>query len=141
MFTIVLPNQAISKIDALSECENVVILNLSGNTIQDLTPLSKLTQLKIVDLSDNSISNVDCFEGFEELVNLKLSGNMIKGLESLKSLQSCIKLKNLHLQTLGGDNQNPICQLNGYRDNLLSYLKQIGRLDSIPREMQLSNGS
>ncbi len=64
MFTIVLTNQAITKIDALAECENVVILNLSGNTIQDLTPLCKLTQLKIVDLSDNSISSVDCFEGF-----------------------------------------------------------------------------
>lgn len=64
MFTIVLTNQAITKIDALAECENVVILNLSGNTIQDLTPLCKLTQLKIIDLSDNSISSVDCFEGF-----------------------------------------------------------------------------
>lgn len=33
MFTIVLTNQAISRIDALAECENVVVLNLSSNSI------------------------------------------------------------------------------------------------------------
>ncbi len=42
MFTIVLTNQAISRIDALAECENVVILNLSHNTIQDIAPLANL---------------------------------------------------------------------------------------------------
>jgi len=66
---------------------------------------------------------------------------MIKGLDSLKALQSCPKLKNFHLQTLSGDGQNPICQLNGYRDNILSFLTQITRLDSIPKGMNLNNGS
>jgi hypothetical protein len=66
---------------------------------------------------------------------------MVKGIDSLKALQSCKKLKNLHLQTLGGDGQNPICQLNGYRDNLLNYLTQLGRLDGIPKGTQLCNGS
>jgi len=61
MFTIVLTNQAISRIDALAECENVVVLNLSSNSIEDLGPLRKLTQLKIVDLADNAIKNVDAF--------------------------------------------------------------------------------
>lgn len=141
MFTIVLPNQAISRIDALAECQNVVILNLSGNTIQDLTPLSNLKQLKIVDVSDNSIANVDCFQGNQELVNLKLEGNMVKGTDNLKALQSCIKLRNLHLQTLGADGQNPICQLNNYRENLLGFLTQVTRLDCIPKGMQINNGS
>ena len=100
-----------------------------------------MKQLKIVDVSDNSIANVDCFQGNEELVNLKLEGNMVKSLESLRSLQSCVKLRNVHLQTLGGDGQNPICQLNSYRDNLLSYLTQVTRLDCIPKGMQISNGS
>lgn len=86
MFTIVLPNQGISRIDALSECENIVILNLSSNTIQDITPLQNLRSLKILDLSDNSISNINPFRGLEQLVNLKLQGNMIKGLDALEGL-------------------------------------------------------
>jgi Leucine-rich repeat (LRR) protein len=49
-----------------------MILNLSRNSIEDLSPLQNLKQLKIVDLSDNGVKNLDCFEGFEELVNLKV---------------------------------------------------------------------
>lgn len=62
MFTIVLPGQAISRIDSLSECENVMILNLSNNMIEDISVISKLKQLKIVDLSENSITNIDPFD-------------------------------------------------------------------------------
>lgn len=66
---------------------------------------------------------------------------MVKGLDALTALKSCNKLKNLHLQTLSGEGQNPICELNGYRNNTLEYLNQLSRLDSIPKGMQLSNGS
>jgi Leucine-rich repeat (LRR) protein len=38
-----------------------VILNLSGNAIQDLAPLANMKQLKMVDISDNSVASVDCF--------------------------------------------------------------------------------
>ena len=73
---------------------------------------------------------------------------MIKGLESLRSLRSCNALKNIHLQTMSGEAQNPICGLNGYRKNVLDHLPQTGRLDStflvilgIPRDAEMSNGS
>lgn len=62
IFTVVLNNQAITRIDALAECENVVVLNLRSNTIEDITPLKKLKQLKLVDLGDNSIKNIDALE-------------------------------------------------------------------------------
>lgn len=62
IFTVVLNNQAITRIDALVECENVVVLNLRSNTIEDITPLKKLKQLKLVDLGDNSIKNIDALE-------------------------------------------------------------------------------
>ncbi len=44
---------------------------------------------------------------------------MIKGLDQIQALKECPQLKNLHLQTLSGDLQNPICSLNNYRDNVL----------------------
>ena len=86
-----------------------MILNLSRNAIENVKPLSKLKQLRIVNLSDNAITNADCFENCIDLVNLRLEGNMIKGLNSMTSLNTCPKLRNMHLQTLSGDQQNPIC--------------------------------
>lgn len=103
--------------------------------------MQNLKSIKILDLSDNSISNTNCFKGLDELVNLKLQGNMIKSLDALESLTSCNKLKNLHLQALSGDHQNPICELNNYRNNVLDHLNQITRLDGIPKGMVLNNGS
>jgi len=34
---------------------------------------------------------------------------MIKGVDQLRALKTCTNLKNMHLQTLTGANQNPIC--------------------------------
>jgi hypothetical protein len=59
MFTITLPNQAISSIDALEECENLMILNLSRNSIENLRGLRNAKKLRIIDFSDNSINNID----------------------------------------------------------------------------------
>jgi hypothetical protein len=56
---------------------------------------------------------------------------LIKGLENLKPLKNCTALKNLHLQTLSGATPNPICGLNGYRNNTFDFLTQLRRLDSI----------
>ena len=67
---------------------------------------------------------------------------MVKGLNSITSLSSCTNLKNLHFQTLSGDQQNPICELNNYRNNVLEFLPFLNRLDcnfvnnwGIPRSM------
>lgn len=54
---------------------------------------------------------------------------MIKGQVSIDCLKNCDKLKNLHLQTLSGDMQNPICEMGGYRNKVLDSLAQIKRLD------------
>ena len=138
MFTIILPNQAISSIDPLSECQNLMILNLSHNSIENIAPLQNSKELKIVNFTDNSITNVNCLEGCKELVNIHLEGNMIKGLDQIKALQTCSKLKNIHLQKLSGDLENPICLLNDYRENMLSFLQQIVRLDGTCVIMKVS---
>ena len=138
IFTIVLPSQAISNIECISECENLMILNLSRNAIENLAPLRKLKKLKIVDLSDNAITSPDCFEDSSELVNLHMEGNMIKGLNSIACLSSCPSLKNLHFQTLSGNQQNPMCELTNYRANVFDFLPQLARLDGKYYLMQAS---
>jgi len=102
----------------LADCTNLMVLNLSENSIENIGSLKILNKLRIVDLSLNSIVNVDALANAVELVNLNLEGNLIKGIEQIRALKTCENLKNLHLQTLDGVNQNPICGLSNYRRNI-----------------------
>ena len=129
IFTVTLPGQAISSIDALSDCANLMVLNLSKNNIESLLPLRNLTKLRILNMSGNCVSNVNALEGANQLVNLHLEGNMLKGIDQMRALADCSALRNLSLQTLSGNDPNPICDLADYRRNLLSHLPQLKRLD------------
>lgn len=51
IFTVVLPGQGIGSIEALGECVHLAVLGLSKNSIENLGPLKKLKELRIVDLS------------------------------------------------------------------------------------------
>jgi hypothetical protein len=66
---------------------------------------------------------------------------VIKALNNIIKLSTCSKLKNLHLQTLNGELQNPLCELPNYRGSVLECLPLLCRLDGIPKNMTLSNGS
>ena len=129
IFTITLPNQAIANIEPLTECSNLMVLNLAQNNIESIVPLRSLRKLRILDLSGNCISNVNALESAAELVNLHLEGNMLKGLDQIRSLTACPALKNLSMQTLAGNNPNPICELKNYRANVLGECSQLKRLD------------
>lgn len=63
IFTITLPGQALANIEALAECSNLMVLNLSKNSIENLAPLKNLNKLRIIDLSENCIANVDALTG------------------------------------------------------------------------------
>ena len=107
------------------------MLNLSKNSIESIQPLKKMKKLRIVHLGDNCLTNVDAFHNCGELVKLSLEGNMLKGLDQLRAIKTCPNLQNLHLMTLAADAQNPICQLNGYRQNLFAEFPNVKRLDGI----------
>ena len=115
-----------------------MVLNLSQNTIENITPLKLLNKIRILDLSGNCLLNVDALNNNTELVNLGLEGNMIKGVDQLRALKTCSSLRNLKLQSLSGGNQNPICQLNNYRRNIFEEIPQIKRLDCNLVNIQLS---
>ena len=59
IFTIILPNQGLSNIEAIGECSNLMVLNLSKNNIDALTPLKKCKKLRIVNLSSNCLKDID----------------------------------------------------------------------------------
>lgn len=97
-----------------------MVINLSKNNIDSIAPLKNHERLRIVDFSENCIPNVDALSNCVELVNLNLEGNLIKGIDQLRALKTCTGLRNLHLQCLSGNNENPICSLNQYRSNISS---------------------
>ena len=47
----IFPGQAISNIDALSDCVNLMVLNLSKNSIENLAPLKNLKKLRILNMA------------------------------------------------------------------------------------------
>jgi len=58
IFSVILPGQSISSIEALSECVNMMVVNLSKNSIENLSPLKNLNKIRILNMSENCITNV-----------------------------------------------------------------------------------
>ena len=65
---------------------------INNNTISDLTPLSGLTQLTLLDLNGNAISAVTALSGLTNLVVLWLGGNVITDLSALSGLTNLVVL-------------------------------------------------
>ncbi len=91
-----------------SDCEQASVnlssrteLNLYGNQIKDVTPLSGLTNLTELNLGENQIKNVNPISGLTNLNSLSLSENQIKDISPLSELTN---LNSLFLEN------NPIAQ-------------------------------
>ncbi|CAL6017548.1 Conserved_hypothetical protein [Hexamita inflata] len=69
-------------------------LNLSFNQISDISKLSTLVKLTVLELDQNNIESISVIQHFNELHTLDLSQNLISTITSLKSLY---KLKVLDL--------------------------------------------
>ena len=65
-------------------------LDLSGNSISNISPLRGLTKLTTLDLSGNSISNISALERLTKLTRLHLSDNPISDYEPLRRLLAAI---------------------------------------------------
>lgn len=63
-------------------------LNLSGNNIIDITPISNLLNLESLDLSSNKITDIAPIENLTQLTYLNLSYNKIQYLSPLKKIDN-----------------------------------------------------
>ena len=111
---------SLSGISALSGASALTYLNLSGNTVRDLSALqtmpelthlylnhnavveldvlSTLSKLEVLDLSFNSITSAASLSGCQTLKELNLSNN---AMESLSGLEAITGLEKLHLAFTG----------------------------------------
>lgn len=84
----------LSGISPLSQAKNLTYLNLSGNTIRDLTALESMTELVELKLNHNAVTDLSSLSGLARLEVLDLSFNSIT---TTAPLNSCIRLRDLRL--------------------------------------------
>ena len=107
--TITARSKGISDLTGLEHCKRLMLLELSGNEItdlspiadlgllqsltltsnkiEDISPLAELKRLQYIELSDNPISVITPISGLEALNSAYLSGNMINDISAVKNLQ------------------------------------------------------
>lgn len=83
---------------AVNEMVLLETLDLSGNSISEITNLDNLVELKTLDISGNAISWISGLEGLSSLVSLGLADNAIEKIGGLEGL-TCLK----HLNLSGND--------------------------------------
>ena len=66
---------------------------INSNAIFDLTPLSGLTQLTLLDLVGNAISDISALAGLTNLVVLELGSNVITDISALSGLTNLVVLR------------------------------------------------
>ena len=134
---LLLGNNNISDISALSELKNLTQLWLSSNNISDISASSELKNLDRLNLYNNNISDISALSGLTNLHTLWLQDNNISDISALS------ELKNLNTLTLNSNNISDISALSElknldrlslYNNNIsdisaLSELKNLDRLN------------
>ncbi|CAN9499328.1 unnamed protein product [Ophioblennius macclurei] len=119
----------IRDLGCIGECINIERLDLSGNNITNLAPLSSLWLLSVLNLSANRISNIEPLRSCDSLQNLNVAGNIISCIENLRCLASLRKLENIRFKDNTYNYSNPVCRSASYRNVLLEMFPNIKVLD------------
>jgi len=87
-----LSESEIIDLDGIEYCINAVTVDLSGNSITDISPLFGLTAIEELNLSDNKIGYIDALSNLLRLKTVDLSNNQIDDISplfNLPKLESC----------------------------------------------------
>ena len=114
--------ETIENIEILDSIQN---LNLSKNQITSLNGLNQLKNLKILDVSSNQITT---WEGISKLTGLEIlniADNNIADLAQIEKFKANINLRELDLRN------NPVWEVENYRDIVLDLLPNLRMLDQV----------
>ncbi len=81
-----LTESEIGDLDGIEYCINAVTVDLSANSITDISPLFGLTSIEELNLSDNKIGYIDVLSNLLKLKSVDLSNNQIDDLTPLFDL-------------------------------------------------------
>ena len=109
-------------------------LEMSGNSISDISPLKHLTNLKNLTLSNNSIKDISPLKHLTKLIYLTLSNNSIKDISPLKHLTELIWLELYNnsiedISALAGMTKLEDLELQNTSISDISALKHLTKLD------------
>ena len=99
-----LSNCGLSTISGLETATGITYLDLSHNTIRDLTPLQNMTNLQTVFMQNNALNDLTVFGTMNSLKQLDVSYNL---LTSLNPIYNCTSLLSLNVSN------NTITALSG----------------------------
>lgn len=138
VFNLNLSNKSITKLSAITSCVNLVVLNLSKNNLFSLNDFDKLTKLAMLDISFNQITSVEQLTGLSRLTTLIAQGNQIEIPNNLEKWVGSLKsISKIYFQEISGNNTNPICFSENYRDNMFKYAKTLRSLDGSPPDINI----
>ncbi|PAA62203.1 hypothetical protein BOX15_Mlig019129g2, partial [Macrostomum lignano] len=124
---------------ALKEFKRLKILDLSSNSISEISNLFDNKELKELKLYDNMITSICLLESQKDLSSLQLQYNQIakigSGLAPLKKLNS-LKLNNNELRTMEVKELAPMSQLT-FLDVSFNQLKDISAVVCLPHLEEL----
>ena len=104
--------------------DEIKTLNLWGCDLNNISILSKCKNLEILSLSLNNISNISPLKKCFKLRELYLRKNNISSLSQIDNLMNLIHLRILWLD------ENPISNLEDYKEYILNTLPQLIKLDN-----------
>ena len=123
METVVLTKERILNKTKVHSLEEVKTYSDYAYGFTDVSIISELPNVKNITLSANKISSLEPFSKCTNLTELYLRRNNISSLNELYYLQNLSNLKVLWLS------DNPIAEIEGYRDFAIAILPQITKLD------------
>jgi len=128
----------ISNIAVLENFTQLEKLELRDNHIQDITPLQKLENLRVLDISQNPLAegNIDPLKDLTKLQELNLRETGIKDLSSLKNMPD-LEYLNIHSNT-EIENLEPVGNLKNLRSLIMRNVCTGGSLDFLAKLTLLS---
>lgn len=116
--------------EAVSACEALETLDVSGNELTSLDGLEGLSRLRVVSARGNRIGSLLGFPSLPSLERLLLQGNAVASLRDVEALAGrCPGLRDLRLQEMDGADANPVCGERGYRARVAELFPALEVLD------------
>lgn len=109
-----------NKVSSLSEVKSI---SFWGADIEDISIVAKMPNLESASLSANNITTLQPFASCPNLKEIFVRRNKIASLSEVDCLKGLTQLRVLWLS------DNPITQVDGYRDYVIRTLPQITKLD------------
>ena len=112
---------------------NLRYLNLSGNNISDLTPISTITTLTTLNLGSNNIVDLAPIKDFTELTSLDISANKIEDIQYVAGFTKLTSLlmENNMIKDLSYISDLTLLQHLNISNNKIDTLKDISRMYSL----------